>query len=159
MTDANPGNADKSEAVITRDFNAPRALVFKFWTDPDQLAKWWGPAGYHTPREDMEIDLRVGGTFQLRIVQTATGADVWVRGEIVELVAPEVLTIRMRVPQPIGLPPMETLLRVQFHDLGDKTRITLRQGPFSTADQREQTTEGWIYSFARLDELLLSDSK
>ena len=159
MTDANPGNADESEAVITRDFNAPRAVVFKFWTDPEQLAKWWGPAGYHTPREDMEIDLRVGGTFQLRIVQTATGADVWVRGEIVQLVAPESLTIRMRVPQPIGLPPMETLLRVRFYDLGEKTRVTLRQGPFSTADRREQTTEGWIHSFATLDELLLSNSK
>jgi hypothetical protein len=93
------------------------------------------------------------------MVETATVAEVWVRGEIVELIEPEILTIRMRVPQPIGLPPMETLLRVRFHDLGDKTRVTLRQGPFSTADQREQTTEGWVHSFATLDELLLSDSK
>ena len=54
---------------------------------------------------------------------------------------------------------METLLHLQFHDLSDMTRVTLRQGPFSTADQREQTTEGWIYSFATLDELLLSGSK
>jgi uncharacterized protein YndB with AHSA1/START domain len=159
VTEANPGNADETEVVITRVFNAPRAVVFNFWTDSERLAKWWGPAGYHTPREDVAIDFSVGGRFQLRMVETATGADVWVRGEIVELVEPEILTIRMRVPQPIGLPPMETLLRVQFHDLGDKTRITLRQGPFSTTDQREQTTEGWIHSFATLDELLLSNSK
>jgi uncharacterized protein YndB with AHSA1/START domain len=159
VTDANRGNADEAEAVITRVFNAPRAVVFNFWTDPDQLARWWGPAGYHTPREDVAIESRVGGRFQLRMVETATGAEVWVRGEIVELVEPEILTILMRVPQPIGLPPMETLTRVQFDDLGDKTRVTLRQGPFSAADQREQTTEGWVHSFATLDELLFSGSK
>jgi uncharacterized protein YndB with AHSA1/START domain len=159
VTEASPGNADEAEIVITRVFNAPRAVVFEFWTDPDQLAKWWGPVGYHTPREDVAIDFSVGGRFQLRMVETATGAEVWVRGEIVELVEPEILTIRMYVPQPIGLPPMETRTCVQFDDLGDQTRITLRQGPFSTADQREQTSKGWIHSFATLDQLLLSDNK
>lgn len=159
MTDSNPARVDETEVFITRVFNAPRAVVFKFWTDPEQLAKWWGPVGYHTPREDVAIDPRVGGRFQLRMVETATGAEVWVHGEIVELVAPELLTLRLDVPQPIGLPPMETRVRVEFHDLGDKTRITLRQGPFATADQREQTATGWGQSFDKLDQLLPSGGR
>ena len=160
MTDSHPGNnADETEIVVTRVFNAPRDVVFKFWTDPEQLAKWWGPVGYHTPREDVAIDLRVGGRFQLRMVETATGAEVWMRGEIVELVVPERLVIHVDVPQPIGLPPIEARLRVEFHDLGDKTRVTLRQGPLPTREQREQTAAGWGHSFDQLDRLLAFDGE
>jgi uncharacterized protein YndB with AHSA1/START domain len=158
VTGSNPGNAGETEVVVTRVFNAPRDVVFKFWTEPEQFAKWWGPAGYYTPPEDVVIELRAGGRFQLHMVQTATGAEVWVHGEIVEVVAPEILAISMDVPRPIGLPPMKTIVRVEFDDLGDKTRITLRQGPFATAEQREQTAAGWIHSFGTLDQLLLSGS-
>lgn len=154
MTNSKPVRVDETEVFVTRIFNAPRDVVFKFWTDPNHVAKWWGPAGFHNPREDVEIDLRVGGRFQLRMVETATGAEVQVRGTIVELVAPEILAIHLDVPQPIGLPPIEVRVRVQFHDHGDRTRITLHQGPFSTADQREQTVGGWNQSFDALDRLL-----
>jgi uncharacterized protein YndB with AHSA1/START domain len=157
VTDSDPTLVDETEIVVTRVFNAPRAVVFKFWTDPDRLARWWGPAGYHTPRPDIAIEPRVGGRFHLRMVEMATGAEVWMRGEIVEFVAPEVLSIQMDVPQPIGLAPMKTRARVEFHDLGDKTRITLRQGPFPMADQREQTAAGWGHSFDTLDRLLAPD--
>lgn len=36
-----------AELTITRVFQAPREVVFTFWTNPDHLATWWGPAGYH----------------------------------------------------------------------------------------------------------------
>jgi uncharacterized protein YndB with AHSA1/START domain len=159
VTDANAGDAGETEIVVTRVFKAPRAVVFNFWTDPEQLAKWWGPVGYHNPREDVAMDRHVGGRFQLRMVETATGAEVWVRGEIAELVEPEVLAIDMDVPRPIGLPPMKTRVRVEFHDLGDTTRVTLRQGPFLTTEQREQTATGWDQSFDTIDQLLAADGQ
>ena len=37
--------------VIEREFDAPRELVWRMWTDPDELTKWWGPEGFTTPRE------------------------------------------------------------------------------------------------------------
>src|ERR1700728_3834836 len=37
------------EFVITREFDAPRELVFKAWTDPKYLAQWWGPRGFTNP--------------------------------------------------------------------------------------------------------------
>lgn len=107
-------------------------MVVKFWTDPAQVAKWWGPVGYRNPREDVQIELRVGGVFQLRMADDAGTTVVWVRGRIVELVILEVLAVHLDVPQTHALPPMEVRLRVQFHAHGGKTRITLHQGPFST---------------------------
>ena len=146
----------ESEVVVTRIFNAPQALVFAFWTVPEHLATWWGPDGFSLPPQDVVVERRIGGRYQLHLVEHATGAEVWVHGEIVEYAEPELLAIQMAVPRPIGLPPMKTLVRVQFDDLGDKTRVTLRQGPFTTDEQREQTTAGWGQSFDKLDRILIA---
>ncbi|HEV8192850.1 MAG TPA: SRPBCC domain-containing protein [Ktedonobacterales bacterium] len=159
MTGANPADSRATEVVVTRIFNAPRALVFNFWTAPEHLAQWWGPEGFQLPGEDLIVDRRVGGRYQLHLVEDATGAEVWVHGEIVEFVEPEMLAIQMDVPQPIGLPPMKTIVRVRFDDLGEKTRVTLRQGPFETAEQREQTASGWGQSFDKLDQLLIPSNQ
>ena len=158
MTGAHPASAGESEVVVTRIFHAPRALVFQFWIQPEHLAKWWGPVGFQLPREDLVVEMRPGGRYQLHLVEAATGAEVWVHGQIVELLEPEVLAIRMDVPQPIGLPSMKTIVRVQFDDLGEQTRVTLRQGPFTTAEQREQTTAGWGQSFDKLDQILIASN-
>jgi uncharacterized protein YndB with AHSA1/START domain len=56
------------ELDIVRVFDAPRDLVWRAWTDPDQIALWWGPAGMHTPRETVEMDVRPGGVFRLTMV-------------------------------------------------------------------------------------------
>lgn len=54
--------------VIEREFDAPRDLVWTAWTDPDEIAKWWGPEGYTTPRETIEVDLRPGGVCRMTMV-------------------------------------------------------------------------------------------
>ena len=63
------------ELDIVRVFDAPRELVWRAWTDPDQIALWWGPAGMHTPRETVELDLRPGGVFRLTMVSEENGAE------------------------------------------------------------------------------------
>lgn len=52
-----------AELVITRTFDAPRALVWQAWTDPEHVKRWWGPQGFHN--ETCIADLRVGGGFRL----------------------------------------------------------------------------------------------
>ena len=47
------------EVTLTRIFNAPRELVWKAWTDPQMMARWWGPKGFTNPV--CEMDVRVGG--------------------------------------------------------------------------------------------------
>ena len=54
--------------VIERVLEAPRELVWKVWTDPDEVTKWWGPEHFTTPREKIEFDLRPGGVRRLTMV-------------------------------------------------------------------------------------------
>src|SRR5947209_10943060 len=54
--------------VVERELDAPRELVWKLWTEPDEVAKWWGPEGFTTPRDRIEFDLRPGGVCRLTMV-------------------------------------------------------------------------------------------
>jgi uncharacterized protein YndB with AHSA1/START domain len=54
---AQPSTPDDAMLVITRDFAAPIAVVWSALTDPDQAPAWWGPRGFHTPRETIETDI------------------------------------------------------------------------------------------------------
>jgi uncharacterized protein YndB with AHSA1/START domain len=74
------------EIVVTRVFDAPRALVFKAYTDPDAIPHWWGPAKYKTTVDKM--DLRVGGAW--RYVHVGPEGDSYgFHGEYREIVPPE----------------------------------------------------------------------
>ena len=65
MSDSTPMAATDQEVLITRIFEAPRERVFRAWTDPDEVAAWYGPEHFDTPRERIRIDLRVGGRYEL----------------------------------------------------------------------------------------------
>ncbi len=56
-------HAARREIIITRMFDAPRALVFKAWTDPRHVARWWGPKGVTNPV--CELDVRPGGAIRI----------------------------------------------------------------------------------------------
>jgi uncharacterized protein YndB with AHSA1/START domain len=56
------------EIDIVRVFDAPREVLWRAWTDPDQIALWWGPANMNTPRETVEMDVRPGGVFRITMV-------------------------------------------------------------------------------------------
>ena len=52
---------NKKELAITRIFDAPRESVWKAWTDPERVMRWWGPKNFTSPVS--KIDLRVGGAY------------------------------------------------------------------------------------------------
>ena len=54
-------NSEAPQLAVSRVFDAPRALVFRAFTNPDQLATWWGPSGNSLPRDEIEFDVRPGG--------------------------------------------------------------------------------------------------
>src|ERR1700741_3221172 len=76
----------ESEVVLTRVFDAPRALVFKIWTDPQHLAKWWGPRDFTNPV--CELDLRVGGKILIHM-RAPDGILYPMTGTFREIAAPE----------------------------------------------------------------------
>jgi uncharacterized protein YndB with AHSA1/START domain len=152
MTEQTPvqtGTQDQ-QVVITRLFDAPRRLVFDAWTQPDQVARWWGPEGFDTPLDTVEIDLRVGGRFHLRMVQGRTGAQYPLRYEILELVAPELLVLKSEPMPEMGMHE-PTITRVELHDEGGGTRMTLTDGPYTASSHAEQ---GWNGAFGKLDRML-----
>ena len=74
------------DLVMERVFDAPRDLVWKVITDPERITNWWGPHGYTTTVEEM--DVRPGGRWRF-IQHTTGGEDVPFKGEYLEVVPPE----------------------------------------------------------------------
>jgi uncharacterized protein YndB with AHSA1/START domain len=147
MSDATPATGADQEVLITRIFDAPRELVFKAWTDPDQVAAWFGPEGFDTPRDRIQIDLRVGGRYELTMVDPG-GAEFAVGYEIVELVEPELIVLRSDPVPEVGMHD-GTLVRIELHDHGDKTRMSLSDGPY-TSEGRGHAEGGWSAAFDKL---------
>ena len=119
---------ETQQVAITHVFDAPIEQVFRAWTDPDELAAWYGPAGMRTPRENIQIDLRVGGRYELTIVSLDGDREFSIGYEIVELSPPELLVLRSD-PMPAASKGDSTTVRVALEDLDGRTRMTLTDGP------------------------------
>ena len=118
------------DVLITRIFDVPRDEVFKAWTDPDEVSAWYGPAHMEVARESVRIDARVGGRWEVTMVPRSGGEGFAIGYEILELVEPELLVMRS---DPMPGQPEGTVVRVELHDHGPKTRMTLSDGPFPAA--------------------------
>jgi uncharacterized protein YndB with AHSA1/START domain len=143
------------DLVITRVFDAPRELVYRAFTDPDQLAQWFGPVGFTVPRDTVDIDARVGGHQRFVMVSDENPSFTSpVDARFTEVIENELLVGTQKAE---GIPgtqgPVTMSLRLEFHDEGGKTRLLLRQGPF-TQEMEDMTREGWLSSFTKLDTLL-----
>ncbi len=144
-------SADTSarEIVIARVFNAPRALVFKLWTDPEHLAHWWGPNGFTIT--NYEMDVRPGGVWRF-VMHGPNGVDYQNRVVYREVVEP----VRL-VYSHVSGPQFE--MTVTFDEDGDKTKLTARM-LFESAALRDKTikefgaVEGLKQTLGRLGEHL-----
>ena len=150
MSDPTPAAAAGQEVLITRIFEAPREKVFRAWTDPDEVAAWYGPEHFDTPRERIRIDLRVGGRYELTMVQRGGGGEFAVGYEILELVEPELIVLRSD-PMPEAGMHEPTITRVELHDIGGRTRMTLTDGPYPESGHAEA---GWSAAFDKLAALV-----
>lgn len=149
-----------ADLQIEREFDAPRHLVWKAFTDPDELAAWFGPDGYTVPRDTVDLDVRPGGHWHLDMVADDPsyppgGPMRWTIQEVVEgelLVWTE--TFEGELAELFGSERMDT--RVEFHDAGDdRTRLVVTQGPYRE-DFVGNARAGWDGSFDGLDRLLAS---
>ena len=149
---------------VARDFDAPREMVFRSWTEPERLKRWWGPRGFTTPF--CEIDLRPGGVF-LFCMRSPEGRDSWGRGVFREIVVPERLVLAMSFADAEGnvVPatyyglspdwPLETLMSVTFEELaGGATRVAVRDEGVPPGPEGEGTRQGWAEMLEGLAEYL-----
>jgi uncharacterized protein YndB with AHSA1/START domain len=150
MPDSPPVQTADQQVVVTRVFDAPREVVFRAWTDPAQVAEWFGPQGMEIPRDSVVIDARVGGSFALRMVRDEMGFEMGLAYEIVELVEPVLLVLHHEAKPELGIP-HATVTRVELHDEGGKTRMVLTDGPYPESGHAEA---GWLQAFDKLAALV-----
>ena len=150
MTDPTPMATAREEVVITRVFDAPREQVWRAWTEPDEVAAWFGPEHFDTPRDSVRIDLRVGGRYELTMVKPG-GGEFPVGYEIAELVEPELLVLRSD-PMPEAGMHEPTVTRVELQADGPKTRMTLSDGPYPAGPGHAEA--GWRAAFDKLERLV-----
>ena len=115
------------ELTIKRTFNAPRELVFKAWTDPALVAKWWGPTYFTTPIS--EVEARPGGKLYI-VMHGPKGSDFDIdlpmRGVFTEFDPPRKLVFTSEaMPDDQGVPQLATICTVLFDEAGSKTELTL----------------------------------
>jgi uncharacterized protein YndB with AHSA1/START domain len=155
--------AGEGELVIIRSFAAPRALVWRAWTEPEFCKLWWGPQGFTAPFS--RIDLRVGGSY-LNCMHSPDGKDYWSTGTYREIV-PQLRLVctdsfadesgRVVPASHYGMEgewPLELLVTVTFEEEEGATRLTLRHAGIPAGEMREQCADGWNQSFDKLAESL-----
>ena len=145
-----------TELVIERVFDAPRELVYRAFTDPDQLAQWFGPVGFTVPRDTVDVDVRVGG--HQRFVMVSDDNPEWmspVDATFTEVIENELLVGTEEFEGVPGLQGHTSMyMRLEFHEVeGGKTRLIIRQGPYTT-DMEPMARAGWESSFTKLELLL-----
>jgi uncharacterized protein YndB with AHSA1/START domain len=146
------------EVTLTRILNAPRELVFKAWTDPKELAKWWGPHGFTAPV--CEVDLRPGGKLRINMHAPQLGfPDHWMTGVFQEIIAPARLVFTSKAfEDENGNAPLEIINTITFDDLDGKTKLTVhavvtRATP-EMAPALAGMEMGWSQSLEKLAQLL-----
>jgi uncharacterized protein YndB with AHSA1/START domain len=150
------------ELVIERVIDAPREQVWKAWTDPEEVKKWWGPKHFTAPT--IKTDLREGGTYHWAM-RSPDGQEFWSTGTYREIVPMERIVVTDSfadengnvVPAShYGMPddfPLETHVTVTFEELDGKTKLTLRHTGMP-AEGGEQAEAGWNESLDKLAESL-----
>jgi uncharacterized protein YndB with AHSA1/START domain len=122
-TNSSAAGQAPQELRLTRILGAPRGLVFKAWTDPEQVARWWGPRGFTNPV--CELDARVGGWIRIDM-RGPNGAIYPMKGLFHEVVEPERLVFTSTALEDAGGKPLfEILNTVTFEDFHGITKLTL----------------------------------
>ena len=139
---------------MNRALPAARSLVFEVFTDPNELARWWGPDGFRIP--SLEFDPRVGQSYRIEM-QPPEGDAFYLTGEfrVVDPPARLAYTFRWEDPDPADV---ETVVDLSFQDIGESTEVVLTQGLFKTEARRALHRDGWTDCFNKLEALLSSQT-
>jgi uncharacterized protein YndB with AHSA1/START domain len=136
---------------LERVLPAPPGRVYALNTEPELLARWWGPNGFSVP--NVEVDTRVGGRYRIEM-QPPQGDSFSLSGEYltVEPGTRLAYTFRWEPPDPDDC---ETVVELSLEPLDDEsTALTIDQGDFATEARRALHLQGWSESIDHLEELI-----
>jgi uncharacterized protein YndB with AHSA1/START domain len=160
--------AKSPDFVISRVFDAPRDLVWKCFTEPERMAKWWGPKG--VTAGIVKLDLRPGGMCHYSMT-TPDGTVMWGKSVYREITPQErIVLINSFSDENAGLArhpmapswPLEMYSVFAFEEVGGKTRLTIRWSPHNPTAEEQKTFDtghdsmrmGWTGSLDQLEAYL-----
>ncbi len=123
------------EIAAVRIFDAPRDLVWKVWTRPEHVAKWWGPNGFTTTTYSMEV--KPGGVWRY-VMHGPDGRDYRNKVTFLQVVEPERLVYQHGADE--DTEPVSHHVTVTFQDLGRRTQLDMRM-VFASAEARSHVVE------------------
>jgi uncharacterized protein YndB with AHSA1/START domain len=153
----------ENELNLTRFFDAPRELLWRAWTEPEQAMRWWGPKGFTSPV--CKIDLRVGGKY-FNCMRSPDGRDFWSTGVYREIVPKERLVMTDSFADEKGNVvsathygmspdfPLEMVITVTLEEKAGRTKLTLLHEGIPEGRMRDLTEAGWNQSFDKLADSL-----
>lgn len=148
------------DVTISRYFDAPPELVYRAFTDPEQLSQWFGPLMFTVPLDTVSVDATVGGHWRMTMV----GKDnpEWrapIDATFTEVVENQLL-VGYETAQ--GFPGLEDgtrmTLSIEFIPEGEGTRLEINQGPMPE-EMRENSSVGWNQALYKLEALLATPAK
>ncbi len=134
---------------LTRVIRADPETVFRAWTEPEQLKRWSAPEGVEPA--DVEVDLTVGGRYRIRM-RDPEGKEFNALGVYREIERPSRLVYTWQWEEKendVG----ETLVTVEFHDLGGSTEVVLTHEQFPDTKAKDDHEQGWGSCLNRLEKL------
>lgn len=153
-----------AEVMVTRQFNAPRDLVYRAYTTPELMQRWLlGPPGWTMPV--CEMDVRVGGRFRWRWRSNENGKEFGFHGEFREVSPPrKIVHTEFYDPGDVGGDMGDgSLITVELTEANGVTTLVTRMD-FASKEARDAAmstgmTDGMESSYRKLDELLLSETQ
>lgn len=142
--------ADGLTLEFKRVMPAAPPEVFRLFADPDELARWWGPAGFSVP--SLDFNPAVGSSYRIEM-QPPEGDAFYLTGEFREVDPPTRLSFTF-VWEPPDPDDVETLVELSFREADDATEVDFRQGTFKTEERRELHRSGWGDSFEKVEAIV-----
>lgn len=155
MTRPQTKTADAPVLRINRTFRAPRERLFRAFTEPARLQRWWGPEGWDVPV--CELDPRAGGAWRTTM-RAPDGKEMTVSGLYEEIDPPSRLVFTWAWTQEDGGRGHETVVTLEFIERGEATELVLTQEGFADQESRDKHDGGWSSSFACLERALAAGS-
>jgi uncharacterized protein YndB with AHSA1/START domain len=124
---------------MTRTVPAPREEVFRAWTDPEELKRWFGPGEFTIP--EAELDVRPGGAYEI-VMQAPDGNQMRLKGVYREIAPPERLVFTWSWSL-MWDGATDSVVTVEFRDAGGATEVVLTHGDFESDDELAPYAGGW----------------
>ncbi|HRG46779.1 MAG TPA: SRPBCC domain-containing protein [Leptospiraceae bacterium] len=165
--------SETKDFIITREFNAPRELVWKTWTEKIHIEKWGSPQGFTMTFKKFEF--KVGGETHY-CQKTSDGSEIWGKQTYIEINPPVKLVYTQSfadengniISHPMSQTwPLKMLTTIILEEKNNKTLLTLTWTPYESNDEgiatfngaMEGMSKGWAGSFAKFEEYLMEIQK